>query len=266
MPGSQRPLKRFGQNFLTAPHIQKKIVNALQIESRDVVLEIGAGKGALTQFIVRAQPARFLAVELDPRWAELLQQQFGRRMELIRDDFLNIDVTQIAPHLKVIGNIPYHITSPIIFKLIDSYTHLQRAVLMVQKEVAQRLVAGPGSKAYGILSVSLQSYGQVRYLFEVKRGNFFPRPEVDSAVVQIDFFPALTEVQNETLYRKIIRHCFNYRRKMLRNSLSRIFDKTIVYSLESIDLNQRPEALPVKAFKNLANELNRKIKTGMPDD
>ncbi len=257
MSFSRKPLKRFGQNFLTNVYIQKKIVSALEIAPGDTVIEIGPGQGALTEHIVAAGPASFYAVEIDPRWCRALQERFGEKVTVLQQDVLEADLSTYGEGLKIIGNIPYNITSPILFKLIDAYRRLSRAVLMTQKEVALRLAASPGNKDYGILSVITQTFALTRYLFEVKRGNFFPRPEVDSAVVQLDFYAEVEGLEDERLFRSVVRHCFNYRRKMLRNSLSRIFDKRIVYSLKSVNIDLRPEQLSVQDFKHLTSELCR---------
>lgn len=256
---SGRPLKRFSQNFLTNPQIQKKIVDALNIQSTDPVIEIGPGKGALTQLIIQKNPSAFFAVEIDSRWADFLEIEFPDKVEIIRQDFLSIDLTDFvsspSQKLKIIGNLPYHITSPILFQLIDQFTLIDSAVLMVQKEVAKRIVAKPCTKDYGIPSVLCQTYAEVEYLFEVKPGNFFPAPTVDSAVFRLNFYNKIEDVRNIGLFRKIVRSTFNTRRKMLRNSLSRNFDKSAVYSLTSVDLNRRPEELTVQDFKHVANEL-----------
>lgn len=254
-----RPLKRFSQNFLINPHYPVKIVEALQIQSGDWVIEIGPGKGALTRHIVDAQPRRFFAVEIDQQLAQLIREEFGPAVDVIGDDFLNFDFhnPDVIPErkYKTIGNLPYHITSPIIFKLIDNYQRIDQAVLMMQKEVAQRLTASPGNKDYGILSVISQTYSKVEYLFEVKRGNFYPVPKVDSAVLRLSFYETIQDIDDEAFYRRLVRLVFNQRRKMLRNSLSRIFEKSIVYSLTPHYLNRRPEELTVEEFKSLVNEL-----------
>ena len=242
---------------MTNEFIQKKIVQALELTANDTVIEIGPGKGALTGHVVRAKPAAFYAIEIDERWFEELSRRYPQEVTLLRQDFLETDLKTFGSRLKVVGNIPYNITSPIVFKLIEEHHRISRAVLMTQKEVAVRLAAAPGSKDYGILSVITQTFALTRYLFEVKRGNFFPRPNVDSAVGQLDFYPQVEGLDDERLFRKVVRHCFNFRRKMLRNSLSRIFDKSVVYSLNSVDMDLRPEQLSVQDFKNLANELNR---------
>jgi len=257
---SKKPLKKFGQNFLTNPHYQQKIVDALNIQNTDNILEIGPGKGALTELILDNVCHRFWAVEIDRRWSEELRQNYGNKIQVIEEDFLNLDLNMFFKEadekLKIIGNIPYNITSPILFKLIDNFRLVKTAVLMTQKEVAQRIAAMPGSKDYGILSVISQTYGQAEFLFNVKRGNFFPVPSVDSAVLRIHFFDEIRGIENADLFRQLVRGVFNYRRKMLRNSLSRTFDKSVVNSLNSVFLEARPESLSVQDFKNLANEIN----------
>jgi len=269
MSESRRPLKRFSQNFLNNPIIQNKIVDALEIQPTDTVIEIGPGKGALTKHIIQSEPARTRVVEIDSRWVELLSAQFAGKIEIIQKDFLKIKLTDFADDsqskLKIIGNLPYHITSPILFQLIDHYSLIQSAVMMVQKEVAKRIVAKPSTKDYGILSVICQTYADTEYLFEVEAGNFFPEPAVDSAVFKMHFYDKTDGLQNEVLFRKIVRGTFNNRRKMLHNSLGRNFDKSIVYSLESVDLKRRPEELTVQDFKTLTNELDNLLKQA-PDE
>ncbi len=255
---SRRPLKKFSQNFLTNPFYQRKIIDSLHIVSTDIVLEIGPGKGALTQHIIDAGPRRIIAVEIDERWVNLLNEKFGDSIEIIRQDILKIDLNSLinkAQRIKVVGNLPYHITSPILFHLIDSFHLIERAVLMMQKEVAQRLSAKPNSKDYGILSVITQAYAQVEYLLEIKRGNFFPVPNVESAVVALNFYKEISDLADPILFRKIVRGTFNFRRKTLKNSLSRIFDKAFVNSLDETTLAKRPEQLTVEEFKQLTNQL-----------
>lgn len=259
-----RPKKRFSQNFLQNTHYQKKIVDILNIDSNDTIIEIGPGQGALTQHIIPANPAHYYAIEIDINLANELKNQFKDGITIFQQDFLDFDFTSIlelnAKKIKIIGNLPYHITSPILFKLIDNYEKIDIAVLMIQKEVARRISASHGNKEYGILSVVSQTYSNVEYLFEVKRGNFFPAPDVDSAVIRLHFYKELTGIENESLFRKLVRETFNYRRKMLRNSLCRIFDKSIVYSVSSDYLDLRPEQLAVDDFKILSNSLNQVLR------
>jgi 16S rRNA (adenine1518-N6/adenine1519-N6)-dimethyltransferase len=256
-----KPLKKFGQNFLTQPAIAGKIVAALDISSADHILEIGPGTGVLTSIIIDKTPAAFTAVEIDRNLAAELREKYPHTMHLLQEDFLTINLSTLhkTKKLKIIGNIPYNITSPILFKLIDHYREIDCAVLMMQKEVAKRIVANSGSKDYGILSVILQTFASVEYLFDVAKNNFIPVPKVDSAIVKFTFVPQITGIDNLELYRRIIRSVFNYRRKMLRNSLIRIFDQSIVTSLNSFDLTRRPEQLSISDFKKLANTINTLI-------
>jgi len=259
LPPSKRPLKRFGQNFLTSPALQKKIVSALNITPQDFIVEIGPGKGALSQYIMAAKPRRLWAVEIDRRWTGFLQERLSGPVSIIESDFLTVDLnklfTQADRRLKIIGNIPYNITSPILFKLIDAFQILDCAVLMTQKEVARRITARPATKDYGILSVISQTYARSDFLFTVKSGNFFPLPKVDSAVVRLKFYNQLSQIEDARLFRNLVRQVFNYRRKMLRNSLSRIFPKSVVNSLNPSYLKARPEDLSVETFKQLSNEI-----------
>jgi 16S rRNA (adenine1518-N6/adenine1519-N6)-dimethyltransferase len=253
------PLRKFGQNFLTQPAIARKIVNALYISGSDFVIEIGPGPGTLTRFILEKKPQSFTAIEVDPRWAEQLQKEFGASIQIIREDFLKTDLLpkiSSDQSTKIIGNIPYNITSSILFKLLDYFPEIDTSVLMMQKEVAQRIVSKPGSKSWGILSVLMQTFADVTFLFNVGHKNFKPAPKVDSSVLRFDYFKEITDIDNLAIYKKVIRTVFNYRRKMLRNSLSRIINQNIVSSIDFIDLSRRPEQLSISEFKQLSNKIN----------
>ncbi len=256
-----RPLKKFSQNFLTNPFYQKKIVESLQLKADDRVVEIGPGKGALTQHLVKSAAKRITVIEIDQRMVETLQAKFENQIQILHQDVLKVDFCQLAGEnrLKVVGNLPYHITSPILFHLIDYHQCIKQAVLMTQKEVARRICADPGSKDYGILSVISQTYGQADYLFEIKRGNFFPVPAVDSAVISITFFEQIGGVDNLELFRQIVRSAFNYRRKTIKNSLIRIFEEKVLNLIEQSFLQKRPEQLTVEDFKHIANLINKAL-------
>lgn len=257
-----KPLKKFGQNFLIQPAIAQKIVNALNISHEDQVIEIGPGTGILTECIIQKYPAEFHAVEIDRNLAAELTRKFTDNIRILESDFLKLNLSDVISakyKTKIIGNIPYNITSPILFKLLEHHRVIECAVFMMQKEVAKRIVADKGTKDYGILSVMMRTYANVNYLFEVNRKNFRPIPKVDSAIVKFIFLNEIEGIENLKLYKQIVRHVFNFRRKMLRNSLSRIFAQSIVTSLDNFDLTQRPEQLSVDELKLLANKVNQII-------
>ncbi|GAB4377487.1 MAG: 16S rRNA (adenine(1518)-N(6)/adenine(1519)-N(6)) -dimethyltransferase RsmA [Calditrichia bacterium] len=255
--------KRLSQNFLKDFNIARKIVSAISIPNPVVAVEIGAGQGILTRFLTKRVP-RVIAIEIDSRLAESLAESLNNpaNLKVISQDVLKLDFEEILPPeasrgAVIIGNLPYHITSPILFKLFDSASIIQQAVLMVQKEVGDRLVAAPGSKIYGILSVVSQFYAEVEYLFTVPAHLFHPAPRVDSAVMRLTF--GKKEVHrglDPELFRTIVRLTFNQRRKMLRNTLSRIYPQPILSQLK-FDLSRRPESLSVDEFIELTNQISQ---------
>ncbi len=256
-------LKKYSQNFLNQPALAQKIVEALEVSASDSVVEIGPGPGILTRLLNQKPLRAFWAVELDGRWHEQLMA-LGGPVKPVHADFLKWPLEKAATEehpVKVIGNIPYHITTPILFRLRDHHRLISRAVIMMQKEVAERIVAVEGSKSYGILSVGLRTFANVRVLFTIGKKNFTPMPGVDSSVVCFDFYREVGGLENPALFIKVLRAVFNYRRKMLRNSLCRIIDRSIVYSLQSVPLDARPEQLSIALFKQLSNEINQKIHT-----
>ncbi len=255
-----RPLKQFSQNFLTQPAIAYKIVSALNISGRDSILEIGPGPGILTEIIVNENPSSFFAIEIDRNLAENLRGKYANHLHVIEKDILDFDLLSLDSGcfpLKVIGNIPYNITSPILFKLLEYHSKIECSVLMMQKEVAKRIVAKSGSKDYGILSIMVQILADVEYLFDVGNKNFHPVPKVNSAVIKLTYLKKEEGIENIDLFKKLVRGVFNNRRKMLRNTLSRIFGQTIVSSLDAFDLTRRPEQLTIAQFKELANKVNQ---------
>lgn len=239
--------KSFGQNFLVDDNIARNIVAAAELEAQDNVLEIGPGFGALTKEIAKYVPA-FAAIELDKTLAAFIRAEFPQAT-LIEQDVLQVPFAQFAREkkLKVLGNIPYAITTPILFKLIEERASIHSAVLMMQDEVAKRLSAKPRTKEYGILAVQLQAFAQVEPCFKVKRSVFQPRPEVDSAVVRLTMRPQ-TYIQCETMFRTLVRAAFRMRRKTLENNLKETFDLSRV----SIDLKRRAEELSAQEFIELS--------------
>ncbi len=256
-----RPIKKLGQNFLKDKNIALKIVDSLRLEKPDLMLEIGPGPGVLTELLA-GRADMLAAVELDSRLASVLQNHFEKHenVDIVNEDFLKFDLHQYllrfpGRHRGVIGNIPYNITSPVLFKVLDEFQVIEQVVFMVQKEVAERIAAPPGNKSYGILSVLCQFYAGVEYLFTVPARLFRPQPKVDSAVIRLSLQPeAEKRVADPVLFRKIVRSTFGQRRKMLRNTLSNLFPGIKLDTL-SIDLTRRPETLSVEEFVGLANQI-----------
>jgi 16S rRNA (adenine1518-N6/adenine1519-N6)-dimethyltransferase len=260
-----RPKKSLGQNFLQDQNIVRKIVGALQLSADDHVLEIGPGLGALTRFLL-PKAAMVVAVEIDAQLVQNLQEQFSNfpNFVLRHQDILNIDLNNLlaaATNWKVVANLPYHITSPVIFKLMAQRGRIATATLMVQREVAERIVAGPGSKAYGILSVLSQYQADVKWLFPVSRHVFMPKPTVDSAVIQYCFRPEtmLTE-DAEALFQRIVKVTFNKRRKMLRHSLRVLLPVKSDMNQLDFDLELRPEQLSVAGFIELTRQVQKQLR------
>jgi 16S rRNA (adenine1518-N6/adenine1519-N6)-dimethyltransferase len=263
------PRKRFGQHFLNQPKTAERIVEAGGLCPSDVVVEVGPGLGALTRFILPKVNELHL-VELDRDLAAFLEGHLPAvscRVFYHQQDILTFDLCAVArpekERLVVLGNLPYNISSPLIFRLLEARYCLKRAVLMVQKEVGERLTAGPGGKEYGVLSVLLGTYAKVRPLFTVGAVQFYPPPEVDSLVVSIDFIdhPPL-EAPSFLFLKKIVNTSFQQRRKTLLNSLKTLTGGNVALLRESllasgIDPQRRPETLSSEEFVRLAGNLER---------
>jgi 16S rRNA (adenine1518-N6/adenine1519-N6)-dimethyltransferase len=252
---SIRPKKSLGQNFLRDPNTVRKIVDALEAPAGAAVVEIGPGTGAMTGELAARYP-EMTAIEVDARAVDHLRESLPD-VDVRHEDVLEVDWARLAQEkggpLWVIGNLPYYITSPILFGLLDAGDVIHRAVLMMQKEVAQRLVAVPRTKAYGILSVQTQLWSTPRLLFGVGRNVFFPRPDVDSAIVRLDFDRAAPDVDREHL-RLVIRTAFNQRRKTLRNALRGIAPAGA--GLDGDVAGRRAEELAPEEFVELAQQLS----------
>ena len=253
------PKKSLGQNFLHDDNIARNIVQSLALQSGDHVIEIGPGKGALTKLLVQKTP-NLLAIELDTRAVGLLQETFGNSLELLQSDVLTVSLSRLAEQrgarFKVVGNIPYYITSDILFWLLDQHEAVLEATLMVQLEVAQRFVAGPRTKEYGILSIFSKHYTEPRLLFKVSRNSFYPVPNVDSAVVRFVFKRELP-VCDDLLFRNIVRATFGKRRKTLRNGLKYMGFTDDQLRSTDFDLTRRAEELSPQDYVALSLELQQ---------
>ena len=244
--------KKWGQNFLVDKNLLDKIVSTVNPQANDHILEIGPGEGVLSERIL-PQVKEMLAVEIDPLLVDQLNKQKNlNELNVIQGDILlnKIRDLPITNPVRVIGNIPYNITSPIIFWLIEQLDYWDDAFVMTQKEVAQRLTAKVGTKAYGRLTVVVGAYLNVDYRFTIPPNVFIPKPKVDSAFIWLTKKKhPLIEDDNYIKFNKIVAAAFNQRRKMLRNSMkSWEFSKLIK---EKIDFSRRPESLSIEEFSLL---------------
>ena len=266
--------KRFGQNFLIDPHVLEKIMAAAQIGPEDCVLEIGPGIGTMTQYLAE-RAARVVAVEIDEGLIPILQEtlkDYGN-VTLIRADILKVDIKELAQEygggrpFKVVANLPYYITTPIVMGLLEGDAPVESITVMVQKEVADRMQAGPGSKDYGALSLAVQYYADPYIAADVPPNCFIPRPNVGSAVIRLTRHAVPpVHVEDPALLFRIIRASFNQRRKTLVNSLNNSQElactkEEAAQALEYLGLGPsvRGEALTLEEFAGIANYLSGHI-------
>lgn len=254
-----KPKKKLGQNFLVDKNIQRKILAACDLKPKDIILEIGSGRGELTQLIA-PKVKKVYALEIDPDLCGLLKERLKeyKNVIIINQDILRFNFKKYFNNrVKVLGNIPYYISTPIIEHLFKFRQKIETAFITVQKEFAARITALPGSKDYGSLSCFVQYYANPKRIFIIKKNSFFPAPKVDSAFLKIEtrHKTCLKSDKEEFLFR-IIRQAFNKRRKTLRNSLRETVSKPKLgkfFAKYSINPNIRPEDLALSDFKNLAS-------------
>lgn len=264
-----RPDKARGQHFLRYPHQARRIAAALAFSPGDTVVEIGPGLGALTTFLAQ-EAGQVVAVELDPLLAAYLREELfpgHPRVEIRCQDILTVELSTLAREagapLAAAGNLPYQITSPLLFKLAREKSAISRAVLMMQQEVGERLTASPGGKVYGILSVLLQYHFELKRLFTLGPANFHPPPRVTSVVVRLTPREASPPAHDENFLARVVKLAFGQRRKTLKNTLAAragalglaAGDVLQAFQVLKIDPGCRWETLSVVDFVNLANEL-----------
>ena len=247
-----RPKKALGQHFLVDLNIALKIVDSLSTD-HDVVIEVGAGMGVLTQYLIENQLDKLQVVEIDKESVEFLKKKFPElEGHLTLGDFLKYDMT--GGDVAVIGNFPYNISSQIFFQILKYRNNVSECVGMIQKEVAERIAAGPGSKTYGILSVLLQAWYDIEYLFTVHENVFNPPPKVKSAVIRLKRNNVKELGCDEKLFVTVVKQAFNQRRKTLRNSLRSMIPAEII---DNEIFNKRPEQLSVAEFVELTRHFER---------
>jgi 16S rRNA (adenine1518-N6/adenine1519-N6)-dimethyltransferase len=261
--------KRFGQNFLIDSHVIEKTITAAGITKDDTVLEIGPGIGTMTQYLAEAA-GKVYAVEIDRNLLPVLSETLAEydNVEVVNDDILKVDIPALVgdvKSLKVVANLPYYITTPIIMSLFENHVPAASITVMVQKEVATRMQAGPGTKDYGALSLAVQYYAEPYIVANVPPNCFMPRPNVASAVIRLTSWqtPPVT-VNDEKLMFKLIRASFNQRRKTLQNGINNAaglnFTKEqVVSALKEMGLSEniRGEALSLEQFAGLSDILGR---------
>ena len=264
--------KKYGQNFLIDTHVLEKIISSAGVTRDDFVLEIGPGIGALTQYLCE-NARRVMAVEIDRKLIPVLEDSLSEydNVTVVNEDILKMDIGRIAEEynqgkpVKVVANLPYYITTPIIMELFESHVPLESITVMVQKEVAERMQAGPGTKNYGALSLAVQYYANAEIVANVPPNCFMPRPNVGSAVIRMTCHqsnPVL--VEDERLMFRLIRASFNQRRKTLQNSLGNdgklsVSKEAAAQAIAAMGLSPtiRGEALSLEQFAQLSNLLGQ---------
>ena len=260
--------KKFGQNFLIDTHVLDKIIAAAEIKKDDFVLEIGPGIGTMTQYLCE-NAREVIAVEIDKALIPVLQDTLSEydNVEVINEDILKVDINEIAQEknggkpIKVVANLPYYITTPIIMGLFESHVPIDSITVMVQKEVADRMQVGPGTKDYGALSLAVQYYAKPQIVANVPPNCFMPRPNVGSAVIRLTRHETPpVRVEDEKLMFRIIRASFNQRRKTLANGLNnsgeiQLSKEMIAQAIEELGVSSgiRGEALTLEQFARLSN-------------
>lgn len=252
-----KPKKRFGQHFLTDQNVIHKIMDCFQARNDQFICEIGPGQGALTDPLLEKVDC-IHAIEIDQDLAQALRDKYSARLILHRQDVLQFPLDQLTQQersIRLIGNLPYNISTPLLFHLL-AYRHLISDMLfMLQKDVVDRIVAKPGNKVYGRLSVMLQAFCKVQSMFSISANCFFPPPKVESAIIHLQPLDCI-DIANFNHFANIVRLAFGQRRKTLRNSLKSLVSEEMFHRAE-IDPGLRAENISVKQFIFLANCLPR---------
>jgi len=258
-----RAKKKWGQNFLTDPNIVNKILDCASVQPGEQILEIGPGKGFMTQRLL-ARGAQVTAIEIDPDLVQFMRSElpgYEGKLTLIQEDALRYNYPNLKAPYKVVANLPYNISTPLLFRLLEEKTRIRQMVLMLQKEVAERISARPGTKSYGALSVILQFFADVQIAFKVSPHCFQPKPKVSSAVISVTpLQKPRIPVQDEALFLKVVKGAFLYRRKQLVNALvcAGFSEALIKAALEKMgcDTARRGETFTLFEFAALSDILS----------
>jgi len=254
-----RARKRFGQHFLADPGVVDAIIRAVHPTKEDVIVEIGPGQGAITDALAR-NAGHLHAIELDRDLVAQLRRQYdgNPNVTVHEADALQFDFSSLGDRIRVVGNLPYNISTPLLFHLLKFRSQILDMHFMLQKEVVARMAAGPGSKAYGRLGIMLGCHLNIESLFDVPPEAFDPPPEVTSAVVRLDPLPPGTfDIHDEARLSTLVTTAFMQRRKTLRNSLKKLVDRPDFEAL-GIDAGQRPEQVSISDYIRLSNYLRQK--------
>jgi 16S rRNA (adenine1518-N6/adenine1519-N6)-dimethyltransferase len=260
------PRKGWGQHFLVDRNILNKVIRTAEINEKDVVLEVGPGLGEMTIGLAK-KAKKVITVEIDPKFVEILKKKFVdySNVEVVNSDILKVDFKQFLKKegrpIKVVANLPYQISTPLLFRFVESRELFSTLTLMLQREVAERMIAPPGGKDYGPLSIFVQVIANFSIPFFVKPTAFYPPPKVESAVIHMAWKEKpMVEIKDEEWFKKIVKGCFSYRRKTLSNALKHS-DLSLPHDIEpriktiGIDPQRRPETLSIQEFANLAEVL-----------
>lgn len=254
-----RAKKHLGQHFLRDMEVARRIAGSLPLDKVTHVLEIGPGTGVLTRFLLGNPLVNLTAIELDSESVEFLHENYPN-LKVIEGDFLKIDLQSIfSDKFMIIGNLPYNISSQIFFKMLENKDSIPCLVGMIQKEVAERMAAKSGSKTYGILSVLMQAFYSIDYLFTVHEHVFDPPPKVKSAVIRLTRNDVTSLNCDEKLFKTVVKTAFNQRRKQLRNSLKPIISKEHPI-FNDVYFDKRPEQLNVEEFIALTNKIEAALR------
>ena len=267
--------KRLGQNFLISEDVISTIISESNLSKEDLVIEIGPGLGTLTKYLLD-NAGKVICIELDPKMIYILNERFSNRenLEIIHDDILKVNLNEIIgnnrqyKNVRVVANLPYYITTPIIMKLLENQYQIDTITIMIQKEVAERIVASPGGKDYGVLTLSVGYYASSRIIANAQNTDFIPAPSVDSAVVLLEVYKDKKyDVKNEKMLFGLIKGGFSQRRKVFLNSVESYLnfygiekeDFIEVLSKHNIDSLRRAETISLEEFISITNDINDKI-------